>query len=61
MPFSLNRIEGYAVGDVGCLFVVVGEVDVDVEAAVVLGVIGVNDGGVIIFNIYGVVRMCCGL
>ncbi len=49
------------VGDVDCLFVVVGEVDVNVEAAVVLGVIGVNAGDVIISNNYGVVRLCCGL
>ncbi len=59
MPFSLNRVED--VDDVGCLLVVFGEVDVDVEAAVVLGVIGVNAGDVVIFNIDGVVRPCCGL
>ncbi len=54
-------LKGDDVDDVGCLFVVVGKVDVYVEAAVVLGVIGVNAGDVIVFNVDGVVRLCCGL
>ncbi len=43
------------------LVVVVGEVYVYVEAAAVLGVIRVNAGDVVIFDNYGVVRLCCGL
>ncbi len=49
------------VGDVGGLPVVVGEVDVDVETAVVLGIVGVYAGDVVIFYNYGVVRRYCGL
>jgi hypothetical protein len=44
------------VGDVDGLAVVVGEVDVDVEIVVVLGVVGVYAGDVVIFDNYGVVR-----
>ncbi len=54
-------MEGDDVDDVGCLFVVIGEVDVDVEAVVVMGVIGVDAGDVVIFDIDGAVCLCCGL
>ncbi len=54
-------MKGKDVDDVGCLIVVIGEVDVDVEVAVVLGVVEVNAGDVVIFDIDGDVRLCCGL
>ncbi len=44
------------VGDVVNLAVVVGEVDVDVETAVILGVVGVYAGDIVIFDNYDVVR-----
>ncbi len=53
-------MEGDAVDDVGCLFVVVEEVDVDVEAAVVMGVVGVYAGDVVVFDIDRLVRLCSG-
>ena len=54
-------MKGEDVDDVGCLIVVVGEVDVDVEVAVVMGVVGVNAGDVVIFDIDRDVRLCCGM
>ncbi len=54
-------MKGKDVDDVGCLVVVIGEVDVGVEAVVVLCAVRVNAGDVVIFDIDGDVRQCCGL
>ncbi len=54
-------MDGDDVDDVGGLSVVDGKVDIYVEVVVVLVVIGVYAGDVVIFDNYGVVRLCCGL
>ena len=48
------KLECQDVDDVGGIVVVVGEVNVDIEAGVVLGVVGMYAGDVVILDYHGI-------
>ena len=54
-------MKGDNVDDVGRVLVVVREIYLDVEAALVMGVIGMYAGDVVVFNNGRAVRLRCGL
>ncbi len=53
------ELYGEYVHNVGVVVVIVGEVDVDIKAGVVLGITGVNAGDVLILDYHRVESLCC--